>query len=53
MKSDHPGLKLSQYKERIFELWKLAPENPKNQIQHNRKGNFEKYEMDNDEDDDS
>lgn len=31
MKEEYPGLKLSQYKERIFELWKKAPENPMNQ----------------------
>jgi hypothetical protein len=29
-KQDYPGLKLSQYKERIFEKWKLSPENPAN-----------------------
>ncbi|KAJ1425304.1 hypothetical protein B484DRAFT_397946 [Ochromonadaceae sp. CCMP2298] len=29
-KEDHPGLKLSQYKDRIFEAWKKAPENPAN-----------------------
>lgn len=33
MKEEVPGLKLSQYKDRIFEMWKKAPENPKNQIQ--------------------
>lgn len=32
MKTDLPGLKLSQYKERIFDLWARAPENPKNQV---------------------
>eukprot|EP01036_Dinobryon_divergens_P027678 gene27678-36490_t len=31
LKEDCPGLKLSQYKDRIFEMWKKAPENPKNQ----------------------
>ena len=31
MKEDHPGLKRSQYKERIFDLWKKSPENPQNQ----------------------
>lgn len=31
LKADHPGLKLSQYKERIFDMWKSAPENPRNQ----------------------
>jgi hypothetical protein len=30
LKEDLPGLKLSQYKERIFEMWKKAPENPMN-----------------------
>lgn len=32
LKQNHPGLKLSQYEERIFDLWKKAPENPKNQV---------------------
>lgn len=31
MKEEYPGLKLSQYKERIFDAWKTAPENPMNQ----------------------
>ena len=31
MKEEQPGLKLSQYKERIFDLWKTSPENPRNQ----------------------
>ena len=31
MKSDYPGLKMSQYKERFFTLWKKSPENPTNQ----------------------
>jgi hypothetical protein len=31
MRLSHPGLKLSQYKERIFEEWKKSPENPHNQ----------------------
>lgn len=30
MQEDHPGMKLSQYKERIFEMWRTAPENPHN-----------------------
>jgi len=30
LKEDLPGLKLSQYKERINDLWKLSPSNPKN-----------------------
>lgn len=29
MKKEYPGLKLSQYKERIFEMWKTSPENPR------------------------
>lgn len=28
MKEEHPNLKLSQYKERIFEMWQKSPENP-------------------------
>ena len=32
MKEDFPGLRLSQYKERIFNLWKKSPDNPANQI---------------------
>lgn len=31
LKVDHPGLKLSQYKERAFSAWQKSPENPKNQ----------------------
>jgi hypothetical protein len=31
MKEDLPGLKLSQYKDRIFEAWKKSSENPANQ----------------------
>jgi hypothetical protein len=30
MKEDFPGLRLSQYKEKIFALWKKSPENPMN-----------------------
>lgn len=30
MKEDYPGLKMSQYKEKIFNLWKKSPENPLN-----------------------
>jgi len=30
MKRDYPGLKMSQYKEKIFILWKKSPENPLN-----------------------
>ena len=32
MKEEHPGLRLNQYKERIFELWQKSPENPVNQV---------------------
>lgn len=31
MKEDYPGLKLSQYKDKIFQAWKKSPENPANQ----------------------
>lgn len=31
MKQEYPGLKLSQYKEKIFQKWKKSPENPANQ----------------------
>ena len=31
MKEDYPGLKMSQYKEKIFNIWKKSPENPMNQ----------------------
>jgi chemotaxis protein histidine kinase CheA len=31
LKEELPGLKLSQYKERIFDMWKTSPENPRNQ----------------------
>ena len=30
LKEELPGLKLSQYQERIFEAWKTSPENPRN-----------------------
>lgn len=30
MKQDYPGLKRSQYQEKIFNLWKKSPENPMN-----------------------
>lgn len=30
MREELPGLKLSQYKERIFDAWKVSPENPQN-----------------------
>jgi len=31
VKRDYPGLKLSQYKEKVFQMWKKSPENPANQ----------------------
>lgn len=31
MKEDFPGLKQSQYRDKIFQLWKKSPENPLNQ----------------------
>lgn len=31
IKVDHPGLKLSQYKERVFAAWQKSAENPANQ----------------------
>ena len=31
VKADYPGLKLSQYKDKIFQMWKKSPENPANQ----------------------
>jgi Coiled-coil domain-containing protein 124 /Oxs1 len=30
VREEHPGLRLSQYKEKIFALWKKSPENPAN-----------------------
>lgn len=30
VRADFPGLKLSQYKEKIFDMWKRSPENPMN-----------------------
>jgi hypothetical protein len=32
MKEEYPGLRLTQYKEKIWSLWKKSPENPANQI---------------------
>jgi hypothetical protein len=29
MKQDHPGLRMTQYQEKIFEMWKTSPENPR------------------------
>jgi hypothetical protein len=33
VKADYPGLRLTQYKEKIFALWKKSPENPENQLE--------------------
>jgi Coiled-coil domain-containing protein 124 /Oxs1 len=33
MKEEYPGLRLSQYKDKIFQMWKKSPENPANMIQ--------------------
>mmetsp|Transcript_16966 Transcript_16966/g.25671 ORF Transcript_16966/g.25671 Transcript_16966/m.25671 type:complete len:242 (-) Transcript_16966:314-1039(-) len=33
VKEEYPGLRLTQYKEKIFNLWKKSPENPENQVQ--------------------
>lgn len=33
LKEDFPNLKLSQYKDKLFQLWKKSPENPANQVQ--------------------
>ena len=32
VKADYPGLKLSQYKEKVFQMWKKSPENPANHV---------------------
>ena len=32
VKQEYPGLRLSQYKEKVFALWKKSPENPQNQL---------------------
>jgi hypothetical protein len=31
LKVDQPGLKLSQYKERVFAAWQKSPDNPNNE----------------------
>jgi hypothetical protein len=31
VKEDYPGLKLSQYKEKVFQMWKKSSQNPANQ----------------------
>jgi hypothetical protein len=33
VKEDYPHLKMSQYKEKVFQMWKKSPENPANQVQ--------------------
>lgn len=33
VKVDYPGLRLTQYKEKVFALWKKSPENPANALQ--------------------
>mmetsp|Transcript_32384 Transcript_32384/g.41606 ORF Transcript_32384/g.41606 Transcript_32384/m.41606 type:complete len:196 (+) Transcript_32384:214-801(+) len=32
MREEHPGLKLQQYKQKIFKLWEKSPDNPMNQV---------------------
>lgn len=32
VKADYPGLRLTQYKEKVWNLWKKSPENPANQV---------------------
>lgn len=32
VKEEFPGLRLSQYKEKIWQMWKKSPENPANQV---------------------
>lgn len=32
VKSEYPGLRLTQYKEKVWQLWKKSPENPANQV---------------------
>lgn len=32
VKDEHPGLRLTQYKEKIWNLWKKSPDNPANQL---------------------
>jgi len=33
IKQDYPGLRLTQYKDKIFNLWKKSRENPANQVE--------------------
>lgn len=32
MREEYPGLKLQQYKQKIFKVWEKSPENPMNQV---------------------
>lgn len=32
VKEEYPGLRLTQYKEKVWNLWKKSPENPANQV---------------------
>jgi hypothetical protein len=32
VKEDYPGLRLTQYKDKVFHMWKKSPENPSNQL---------------------
>lgn len=32
VKADYPGLRLTQYKEKVFAMWKKSPENPQNAL---------------------
>jgi hypothetical protein len=32
VKQDFPGLRLTQYKEKVYQMWKKSPDNPSNQI---------------------
>ena len=37
VKEDYPGLRLTQYKEKVFGMWKKSPENPMNQVPQSTK----------------
>lgn len=37
VKAEHPGLRLSQYKEKIFVMWKKSPDNPANHPDNKKK----------------
>ncbi|KAF0746147.1 hypothetical protein AaE_008236 [Aphanomyces astaci] len=41
LREDFPGLKLSQYKQRLSDLWRRSPQNPLNQdtVAYNTKKN--------------